>query len=133
MTSKEFAIQTSVASILSFLFGELNPAINAIFIFFIINIFLGMINGIIKQNLSSKKFINGVFKGICISFMLIVGNQVDKIYHNGLGGVVNFRDIFLYFYSIYLFISIIENSAKIGLPIPRKIIMILEELKKENN
>lgn len=65
--------------------------------------------------------------------MLIVGNQVDKIYPNGLGGVVNFRDIFLYFYSIYLFISIIENSAKIGLPIPRKIIMILEELKKENN
>lgn len=86
MNEKEFIAEISVAAVVSFLFGDITPAIGALVVFFIINIFLGLIKGIVTKELSSKRFLHGIFKGICISFMLIIGHQMDLIYPEGLGG-----------------------------------------------
>lgn len=131
MTYRQFTAEATIATVTSFLFGARTPAITCLMIFFIINICLGLIKGIIEQELSSKKFIHGVFKGICISFMLIVGNQIDLVYPNGLGGLTNFRDLFLYFYIVYLLISILESYVMIGMPLPIQIKKALEVIKKE--
>ena len=58
-----------------------------------------------------------------------MGNILDGVL--GLGGVI--RSAIIFFYIANEGISIIENAANIGLPVPEKIRDILEQLKKDSD
>ena len=69
------------------------------------------------------------FKGICrkvLIFTLVgIGNIVD-VYVLGQGGVL--RTAVIFFYLSNEGVSILENSAHLGLPIPEKLKEVLEQL-----
>lgn len=131
MSSKETMIEGTLAVILSILFGNNSEALNTLLLFYVINIIAGTIKGIVKHNLSSHKFLTGVIKGLAIAMMIIIGNRIDLIYPEGINGVIKFRDMFIYFYIVYLMLSIIENYSQIGMPIPKKFQKVLDILKEE--
>lgn len=131
MSVKEFFLSLTLGTVTNFLIGDLTTEIKALGVFFTVNLMLGIIKGIQEHQLSSKKFIQGIFKGICILFMVIVAHQLDLVYPSGLGGVVNFKNTTVGFYSIYLLLSMIENYSLIGMPIPKKFKQVLEVIKEK--
>lgn len=89
----------------------------------------GVMLAILQRKLSSDIGFKGIFKKILIFTMVAIGNIIDShIIKDGSA----IRTAVLFFYISNEGISIIENSAKIGLPVPKKLRDVLEQLGKED-
>ena len=79
-----------------------------------------------RVNLDSKIGFKGIAKKVMILALVAVGAQVDKAM--GTDGYIC-RTLVTMFYIANESLSIVENSAKMGLPVPQKLIDCLEQLK----
>lgn len=77
----------------------------------------GLICGMVENKLSSKVGFRGLLKKIAILIIIAVGFRVDNIV-NAQGSI---RAMVISFYIALEGISILENSARIGVPIPDKL------------
>jgi toxin secretion/phage lysis holin len=85
---------------------------------------------IINRKLSSAIGFKGIFKKVMIFMMVAIGHTIDA-YLIKNGGAI--RTAVIFFYISNEGISILENSANIGLPIPDKLKKILLQLKDSEN
>ena len=85
---------------------------------------------IINRKLSSAIGFKGIFKKVMIFFMVAIGHTIDA-YLIKNGGAI--RTAVIFFYISNEGISILENSANIGHPIPDKLKKILLQLKDSEN
>lgn len=114
---------------LGYLFGEINGLFTALLILAILDYVSGIIKSIIKKNVSSEIGYKGIIKKIGMFVVVALANIVDKVVFN--------NSLFLRHGILILFISnegisIIENLACIGVPIPKSIINALEQVKKSS-
>ena len=113
---------------LGYVFGDWDGFILALIIFIVIDYVTGVISAVCSKQLSSDVGFRGILKKIFILLLVGVGNILDGV--TGLGGVI--RSAVIFFYLANEGISIIENAANIGLPVPNKIKDILEQLKEDD-
>lgn len=107
--------------------GGVDGFLYALVIFVIIDYLTGVMVAILEKKLSSEIGYKGIFKKVLIFVMVGIGNLVDsKIIGNG--GAI--RTAVIFFYLSNEGISILENAGKIGLPIPKKLRDVLEQLKE---
>ena len=126
MDSKGIWIVSSVASFFTVLFGAFDLALKTLVIFIILDYATGLIKGWLLKELSSAKGYQGFIKKSLILVVIIVANMADVILNtNGL-----FRDAICYIYVSIEAISILENLAACGVPIPQVIIDRLIQLKQ---
>lgn len=85
----------------------------------------GVINAIRERKLSSKVGFVGILRKLTIFGVVIVAAQVDAALN--LQAVC--RTAAVAFYTANEGISVLENAAAIGLPVPQKIIDMLGQLK----
>lgn len=126
----------SIGSIFSYLFGWFDKLLVALIIFMMIDILSGLILAIVFKNsnktkngrLSSEAGIKGLAKKIFILFIVAVATQLDIV----LG--VNFvRDGVVISFISMEGLSILENVALSGVPIPKIIKNALEVLNKKDD
>ena len=86
----------------------------------------GVMLAIIRKEVSSSRGFKGIFKKIMVFLMVAIGHTIDA-YLIKNGGAI--RTAVIFFYISNEGISILENSANIGLPIPEKLKDILVQLK----
>lgn len=86
----------------------------------------GVINAIKERELSSKVGWIGIFRKLTIFGVVILAAQIDTALN--LQAVC--RTASIAFYTANEGISILENAAAIGLPIPQKLVDLLGQLKK---
>ena len=84
-----------------------------------------MICAIADKKLSSEVGFKGICKKVLIFILVGVGNIIDTRVI-GSGSVV--RTAVIFFYLSNEGVSLLENSAHLGLPIPQKLKDILEQL-----
>lgn len=118
-----------LGAVMGYVFGAWDGFILALIIFIVIDYITGVISAVCSKQLSSDVGFRGIFKKIFILLLVGVGNILDGVL--GLGGVI--RSAVIFFYLANEGISIIENAANIGLPVPNKIRDILEQLKEDND
>jgi len=93
---------------------------------------LDIVTGILRAGVEKKINSSVCFKGMCkkVTILVLVGLAwAIDIYVIKTAGVIRTATIF--FYIANEGISILENAAIIGLPIPKKIRDVLEQLKKK--
>ena len=116
---------TAFGGFLGWFLGGVDGFLYALIAFTVIDYITGVMCAITDKNLSSSIG----FKGICrkgLIFTLVgIGNIVD-VYVLGQGGVL--RTAVIFFYLSNEGVSILENSAHLGLPIPEKLKEVLEQL-----
>ena len=100
----------------------------ALITFVVIDYVTGLMVAVLDRKLSSEVGFRGIFKKVLIFAFVGIGNIID-VYLLKNGSAI--RTAVIFFYISNEGISIIENSAKIGLPIPQKLKDILEQLNKE--
>ena len=100
----------------------------ALLTFVVVDYLTGIMVAILEQRISSAIGFKGIFKKVLIFILVGIAHIIDlNLIKNGSA----IRTAVIFFYVANEGISIIENAAKIGLPVPEKLIAVLEQLKKE--
>lgn len=121
-------IISSIGGILGVFLGGMDGLIYALLAFSVIDYVTGIMCAIGKKELSSSVGFKGIARKIIIFSLVGVANILD-VYILGHVGVL--RAAVIFFYLSNEGISILENTSKLGLPIPEKLQNILQQLNKE--
>lgn len=128
MDKKEM-FNTTIAAVgtgLTYLFGNWDTALIVLVILIALDYITGLMRAALNHNVSSSIGFQGFLKKVVIFIVLIVAVLLDRLI--GAGTWV-FRTLACYFYIANEGISILENSAALGLPIPEKLKETLSQLK----
>jgi toxin secretion/phage lysis holin len=125
-------IQIIVAAIggtIGYFLGGLDGFLYALIVFVVIDYLTGIMVAILERKLSSEVGFRGIFKKVLIFSLVAVAHIIDsQLIQTGSA----IRTAVIFFYLSNEGISIIENTAKIGLPIPEKLKTVLKQLNKED-
>lgn len=121
-------IFTAIGGYVGWFLGGVDGFMYALITFVVIDYVTGLMVAVLEKKLSSEVGFRGIFKKVLIFTLVGIGNIID-VYLIKNGSAI--RTAVLFFYISNEGISIVENSAKIGLPIPQKLKDILEQLNKE--
>lgn len=119
------AVFAGVGGWLGYFLGGCDGLLIALVIFVVIDYITGVMGAIADKKLSSEVG----FKGICrkvIIFLLVGIAQILDINVIKTGSVL--RTAVIFFYLSNEGVSILENAAHLGLPIPEKLKVVLEQL-----
>lgn len=123
------SIVTVLGGFVGWFIGGVDGLIYALITFVVIDYITGIMAAVIQKKVSSAVGFKGIFKKIVIFFMVCIGNIIDVQLIRS-GSII--RSAVIFFYLSNEGISILENSSKLGLPIPQKLKDVLEQLNKEN-
>ena len=121
-------IFTAMGGYMGWFLGGVDGFMYALITFIVIDYITGLMVAVLERKLSSEIGFRGIFKKVLIFSFVGIGNIID-VYLVKNGSAI--RTAVIFFYISNEGISIIENAAKIGLPIPQKLKDILEQLNKE--
>lgn len=122
-------VAATIGVALGFLFGEVTGLFWALITFMALDYITGIINAVVSKKLSSTVGFKGLAKKFVILIFVAVGHIIDTYI---LGGTPAIMSAVMLFYLANEGISIIENAAKLGLPVPKKLVEIMEQLKEKS-
>lgn len=121
-------IQAAIAAIggaLAFFWGGLDNLLIALIVFAAVDYATGVLAAIIKKRLNSRVGFKGIAKKVLMFLIVGIANIVDvRLIQTGSA----FRTATIIFYLANEGVSLLENSARCGLPIPKKLKDILTQL-----
>ncbi|MBR5370962.1 MAG: phage holin family protein [Oscillospiraceae bacterium] len=109
-----------------FLFGEMDGLMIALITFIVLDYITGCIVGAVKHRLNSAISFKGLAKKALIFVIVAVAHIIDTQVLGGSASV--FRSAACGLYIANEGMSILENSGKLGLPLPKKLKNVLEQL-----
>lgn len=97
----------------------------ALVVFVVIDYITGVMCAISDKTLSSEVGFRGICRKVLIFFLVGVANILDV---NIIGSGSVLRTAIIFFYISNEGVSLLENASHLGLPIPKKIKSVLEQL-----
>lgn len=118
----------AIGGVLGAVLGGTDEFLYALTLFVVIDYVTGVLVGIIQKKLSSEVGFHGIAKKVAIFCLVAVAHVIDlHVIKNG--SIIRMAVIF--FYLSNEGISILENVAVLGVPIPQKLKGVLEQLKEK--
>jgi len=121
-------ILANVATVFIYLFGGFDVALQCLLIAIVIDYISGLIKAYNTKTLSSSIGFRGILKKVGVLLIVMLAVLVDRVTLNN-GGV---RTLVIYYFVANEGLSVLENLAQAGLPIPKKLKDALKVIKKEN-
>ena len=118
-------IFTAVGGWLGWFLGGCDGLLYALIAFVVIDYVTGVMAAVVDHKLSSEVGFKGIFKKVLIFLLVGIGHILDT-HVIGSGSVL--RTAVIFFYLSNEGVSLIENAAHLGLPIPEKLKDVLEQL-----
>ena len=115
---------------IGYFLGGWDGFLYALVAFVVIDYITGLMVAVLEKRLSSEVGFRGIFKKVLIFSLVAVGHIIDSRLIQSEGVI---RTAVIFFYLSNEGISILENTAKIGLPIPEKLKAVLEQLNLEES
>jgi len=108
--------------------GGFDGFLYALVVFVAVDYVTGLMAAAVEKRLSSGVGFRGIFKKVVIFCLVALGHILDThIIQNGSA----VRTAVIFFYLSNEGISILENAARIGLPVPEKLKGVLAQLREE--
>lgn len=111
----------------TYFFGGLDQVLQILLWMIVIDYMTGLLSGAVNKQLSSQIGFKGITKKIMILVIVVVAVQIDKM----LGQVNVVRLAIIFFYIANEALSILENTAKIGLPLPSFLTSMLKVIRDQ--
>ena len=118
-------IFTAVGGWLGYFLGGCDGLLYTLLAFVVLDYATGIMCAIADHKLSSAIGFRGIFRKVLIFALVGVGHLLDV---QVLGAVGVLRTAVIFFYLSNEGVSLIENAAHLGLPIPEKLKAVLEQL-----
>ncbi len=133
----------------TWLFGAWDLALAALITAMALDYLTGVTRSIINgDGVNSEKGFKGLLKKITILYVVVLAVLIDRLIGQGItilyvvilavlidrliGQGWVFRSLVCFWYAANEGISILENVASLGLPVPNQLINVLEQLKQGN-
>lgn len=110
--------------------GGLDGFLYALIAFVVIDYITGVMCAAVDKTLSSEVGFKGICRKVLIFALVGVGNILD-VHVLGQGSVL--RTAVIFFYLSNEGVSLLENAAHLGLPVPAKLKDILAQLHKKGD
>ena len=117
-----------IGSVLGFLLGGFDRYLYTLLGFILIDYLTGLALAAARRQVSSQIGFNGILKKMMILVIVAMGHLLDQ---NLLGGGATLRTAMIFFYLANEGISITENLAALGFPIPASLEKVLAQLSEE--
>lgn len=111
-----------------YLIGGMDIAITCLLIAIALDYISGLIKAYECKVLSSKIGFRGILKKVGVLLVVMLSVLIDRV--TGNTGAI--RTLVVYYFVANEGLSIIENLAEVGIPIPKSLKKALKSLKKEN-
>lgn len=118
-------IFTAIGGWLGWFLGGCDGLLYALIAFVVIDYITGVMCAISDKTLSSEVGFKGICRKVLIFLLVGIGHIVD-MQVIGSGSVL--RTAVIFFYISNEGVSLVENAAHLGLPIPAKLKAVLEQL-----
>lgn len=119
-------VSIGTVGVIAYLFGDVDGLFKALIAFIILDFISGIIVAISKKELSSNICGRGIARKVLMLMIVAVGHLIDSALKIDGAPV---RNVIICFYLANEGISLLENSAALGVPYPDKLIQILKQLK----
>ena len=116
----------TIGGFIGWFWGGCDGLIYALITFVVIDYITGVMCAIVSKNLSSEIGFKGLFRKVLIFMLVGIANVVD-VQIIGAGSALRVAVIF--FYLSNEGISILENAAFLGVPIPDELKKVLKQIK----
>ena len=126
-------VQMAVAAIggwLGYFVGGADGLLITLLVFMVLDYVTGVMCGIVDKKLSSAVGFKGLFRKVLIFALVGVGHVVDM---NVIGTGGALRSAVICFYLSNEGVSLLENAAHLGLPVPDKLKDILAQLHRRDD
>lgn len=120
-------VTAAVGAVCGYLFGELDGLLIALISMALLDYITGVIVAISKKELSSATGFKGICKKILMFILVAAANIIDV----QVLGCNALRSAVLFVFIANEGISIIENSAQMGVPVPEKLREVLAQIKSK--
>lgn len=131
MTGIVKSISAILCGIAGFLWGQLDGLMIALIVFICLDYITGLIVGAARHKLNSHTSFVGLCKKALILIVVAVAHIIDSQLLGGNASV--FRSAACGLYIANEGLSILENSGKLGLPMPKKLKKALEQLRDKDD
>ena len=125
---------TAIGGWLGYFLGGCDGLIVTLLVFVVLDYATGVMSAISDHKLSSAVGFKGICRKVLIFALVGVGHLLDT-HVIGTGSIL--RTAVIFFYLSNEGVSLIENAAHLGLPVPEKLKVVLEQLhnraEKEEN
>lgn len=122
-------IFASAGTLLTWLFGGWELGLQILIIAMILDYIMGLMCGYKGKELNSKTGFNGLKRKFTILIILILAVLLDRL----IGQEWIFRTLVIYFYVAMEGLSILENAAKLNVPIPGRLKDALIQLQEKGD
>ena len=123
-------IFAAIGAYIGWFLGGFDSLLYALVAFVVLDYITGLMVAVLEKKLSSSIGFKGIFKKVLIFIFVGTGHIIDSyILQNGSA----VRTAVIFFYLSNEGLSIVENAAKIGLPVPESLKKVFIELKKEDD
>ena len=116
---------SAIGGFIGWLLGGFDGFLYALIAFAVIDYITGVMCAISDKSLSSEVGFKGICRKVLIFILVGIGNIID-VYVLGDAGVL--RTAVIFFYLSNEGVSLLENSAHLGLPVPDKLKDVLQQL-----
>ena len=121
---------TAIGGWIGYFVGGVDGLMTALLIFMVLDYITGLMCAVIDKKLSSAVGFKGICKKVLILMLVGVANVVD-IHIVGTGSAL--RSAVICFYLSNEGLSLLENAAYIGLPIPDRMKNLLAQLHRRED
>lgn len=111
-----------------YLVGGVDVALTCLLVAIVLDYISGMIKAFETKQLSSKIGLKGILKKVGVLIVVMLSVLIDRV----AGNTGAIRTLVIYYFVANEGLSIVENLAQAGIPIPQSIKKSLKALKKEN-
>lgn len=122
------SILAAICAVFGFIFGDLNGLMIALVALIVLDYISGVLAAVVEKKLSSEVGAKGIAKKIFMLLIVAVANIVDI---NVIGEGHVLKSVTVVFYIANECISLIENAGRLGVPVPKKLLDVLEQLKNK--
>ena len=121
-------VASVVATTFIWLVGGFDVALSCLLVAIVIDYISGLIKAYETKTLSSAIGFRGILKKVGILLIVMLAVLVDRITIDN-GGI---RTLVIYYFVANEGLSVLENLAQAGLPIPKSLKNALKVIKKDN-
>lgn len=115
----------TLGGFLGWYLGGMDGFLYALITFVVVDYITGVMCAMVDKKLSSAVGFKGIFRKVLIFALVGIANILD-VYVLGEGSVL--RTAVIFFYLSNEGVSLLENAAHLGLPVPEKMRDVLQQL-----
>ena len=121
-----FFTSTLLTTVVYFL-GGLDTALKTLLILIVLDYITGVCKAIVNKKINSLIGLKGIVKKVGYLVVVALSVLLDGV----IGDTGAIRNLVIYFFVANEGISILENWGAMGLPLPKRVFEVLEQIKTE--